>query len=78
MAELEKITQLINTRTTQWEQSILLRRKLGFSYILNAIKMPETKNLDEGLRGSINKMMDVENRLLKERDEKLVTSSVEH
>lgn len=75
LAELDKVAGLIKTRTELWEKSVHTRRKLGLGYVLEAIKKPEGKNLDEILRNSINKMMNVEDRLLKERDEKLVKSS---
>ena len=75
LAELEKVSQLMKTRTIQWEKSVQSRRDHGFQYILDTIRKPDSKNLDDIIRTSINKMMEVEDRLLIERDDRLVESS---
>lgn len=73
--ELETIEKLINVRIDQWDKSVLLRREQGLAKIQEMIRLPVNKNHDETIRNSIQRMIEVENRLLQERDKKLVSSS---
>lgn len=75
LSELDTIEKLINVRIDQWDKSVQLRREQGLTKIQEMIRLPVNKNHDETIRNSIQKMIEVENLLLKERDQKLVNSS---